>query len=121
LGDPFQWEGRLNEGLDRQPQQNQWVVVPGSAIQMESIATGAPMDEYPLPISAHGDGDRLHGRATVRVAIAGSIVIEVTAPQTVRTMVPVCGTEGMDRNIQPAVPASKRIGATAARAMTLVA
>src|SRR6266542_1541593 len=114
-------EGCLNEGLDSQPQQDQGAVVTGSTIQVEDITTGAPVDEHPLPVSSHGDRDRLHGRTAVRVAIARSVVVEVPAPQTVRTMVPVLGTGGMDRHIKPTVPASKRIGATAARAMTLVA
>jgi len=111
----------LNEGLDGQPQKDQGVVVTGSTIQVEDITTGAPVDEHPLPLSSHGDGDRLHGRTAVRFAIARGVVVKVTAPQAIRTMVPVRGTGGMGRHIQPTVPASKRIGATAARAMTLVA
>jgi hypothetical protein len=53
--------------------------------------------------------------------IARRVIIEVTAPQAIRTVVAVRGTDGLDRNVQAAAFASKRVGATTPGAMALIA
>jgi aryl-alcohol dehydrogenase-like predicted oxidoreductase len=57
---------------------------------MERVASGAPMDEHPFPVPAHGDRDRFHRRTALGVAIAGPVV-EVATPQTVGAMVAMSG------------------------------
>jgi hypothetical protein len=122
MRDPFQRKWSLHERSDGEPQQNQRIVVAGAAVQMENLAAGASVNENPLSVSTHRDGDRLHERAAIRRPVPGAVVVQMTAPQAVRTVVPMSGTEGVDRHIQPAVPASERIAlATTPCAMALIA
>jgi hypothetical protein len=65
------------------------------------------MNDDPLPVSANGDGDRFHERATVCGSIAGTVV-DVAAPQAVRAVVAVSGAEGVGRDVQPAVATAER-------------
>jgi hypothetical protein len=117
----LEWERCLHQRLDRQPQKHERIVVPGGPIEVKLIATGAPVDQDPLPVPAHGDGDRLHRRTALGRPVSRAVVIEVPAPQAVRTVIAVRGAEGVCRDIQPTVPASERIGAAAVSAATLIA
>jgi len=121
LSDPFDWERSLCQRLDREPQQEQRVVVAGRAIQAELLAPSASMDQHPLAVTSDADRDGLHERTAIGVSVAGAVVVEMAAPQTIGAVIPVCRAEGLDGDIQPAVAASERIRATAARAIALVA
>jgi hypothetical protein len=118
---PLEREGCLHQWLDRQPQKHERIVVPRGPIEMKLIATGTAVDEDPLPVPAHGDGDRLHQRTALRGAISRAVVIEVPAPQACRTVIPVSGTGSVRRDVQPTVAASERIWAAAMSAATLIA
>jgi len=107
LTDPFHGERRLGERPDRQSQQHEWVVVTGRPIEVELVTAAAPMDDDPLSVSTHGDGDRFHERAALRGSIAGT-VIQVAAPQAVRAVVAVSRAEGVGRDVQPAMATAER-------------
>src|SRR6266511_906773 len=109
LSDPFDWERSLCQRLDREPQQEQRVVVAGRAIQAELLAPSASMDQHPLAVTSDADRDGLHERTTIGVSVAGAAVVEMAAPQTTGAVIPVCLAEGLDGDIQPAVAASERI------------
>jgi hypothetical protein len=121
VSDPFERKRRLRQWLDRQTQQEERVVVPGRAIQVEDVTSRAPVDEDPLPVSAHCDGDGLHERAAIGGSVARAVIVEMTAPETVRAVVPVGGAQGVDRDIQATVAASERVWAMAPGAMALMA
>jgi hypothetical protein len=106
--DQFDRKRRLGERPDSQPQQHQRVVVAGGAIQVELVTTGASMDEDPLSVSANRDRDRFHERAAMRGPIARTLIVQVAAPQAVRAMVAVSGSQGVIRDVQPAVAAPER-------------
>ena len=67
---PVEGEGRQSQRPDRESQQEQRVVVGRAAIGVQHAATGAPVNEHPLPLAAHGDGNRFHGRAAIRGPVA---------------------------------------------------
>jgi hypothetical protein len=121
LSDALDRERSLCQRLDREPQQHQRVVVAGRAIQAELLTPSASMDQHPLAVSSDADRDGLHERAAIGVSVAGAVVVEMSAPQTIGAVIPMRGAEGLDGDIQPAVAASERIRATAAGAMALVA
>ena len=84
--------------------QDERVVVTGAAIRVQRVAAGAPVDEDPFAVAAYGDRDRLHRRAALRGAIAGTVV-DVATPQAVGAMVPM-GSAGCGiGNVESAVPA----------------
>jgi len=88
---------------------------------MDLVAGPATMHQHPLAVATDGDGDGFHERAAICVAVAGTVVIEVTAPQAVRTMVAVSRAHGVGRHVDAAMATSER-GRTAARlTATLVA
>ena len=103
-----------------EPEQHQRIVVPGRAVQVQRVAPAASMHQDPFPCRANADRDRLHERAAFGRAIAGSVVVQVTAPQTVRAMVPVRSAERARGHVQPAMAAAKRCGTPARRAEALI-
>jgi hypothetical protein len=120
-GDPFDRERSLCQRFDGKPQQQQRVVVAGRAIQAEFLTPPASMDQHPLAVPSDADRDGLHERAAIGVSVAGAVVVEMAAPETIGAVILVCRAQGLDGDIQPAVAASERIRATAACAMALVA
>ena len=121
VGDPFDRERSLCQRPDREPQQRQRVVVARRAIQPELPTPSASMDQHPLAVSPDADRDGLHERAAIGVSVAGAVVVEMAAPQTIWAVIPVCGAEGLDGDIKAAVSAAERIRAAAAFAVALVA
>jgi hypothetical protein len=107
LIDPLERERRLRERPDRQSKQHQRMVIPGSAVQMELGTSDASVDEDPFTISANGDRDRFHERAAARGPIAGTIAVQVTAPQARGAVVPVSRSRCETRDVGSAVPASE--------------
>ena len=120
LGDPFDRKRRLSERLDDEPKQKEGVVVAGRSIQPKRVTSPASVDEHPFAIAADADGDRLHQRVAVGVAIARAVVVDVPAPQTVRAVVPVGRAGGLRGDVQPATAASEGLWTTAPRAMALI-
>jgi hypothetical protein len=80
---------------------------------MDHPAAPAAVDQDPLTGAAHRDGDRFHGGAAFGGPVAGPI-IDVSAPQTRRTVVSVGGARRFVRYVQPTVPAAKAAGTMAA-------
>jgi hypothetical protein len=88
---------------------------------MQFVAAPASMDEDPFAIAANGDRDRLHERAALRRPITRVVVVEVTAPQAARAVVPVRRSRRVCGDVQPATATSERAGHTEPIAMALVA
>jgi hypothetical protein len=108
LPDPLEWEGRLGERPDRQPQEHQRIVVTGDSVQVEPVASGATVDQDPFAVAANGDGDRFHECPAVSGPISQPDVVQVAAPEAVRAVVPVGCSRGDVGDVGPAVPASER-------------
>jgi hypothetical protein len=79
------------------------------------------MHEDPFSRSANGDRDRLHQRTAIRRAIAGGVVVDMAAPQTVGAVVAMSGAEGAIRHVEMAVAASERAGSVAPLTAALIA
>ena len=105
-GQPVEREGWLSQRLDRQPEEQQRVVVTCRPVAVQDSAALAAVDEHPFAVTAHGNRDGLHGRLAVGRPVA-RIVVDVPAPEAVRAMVPV-GRAGRRRgNVQPAMHATE--------------
>ncbi len=89
--DPLHREGRTRERQHREAEQDERVVVAGGAVEVNLVASRAPMDDDPLAVAAHGDADGLHQRAALSIAVTGGVVVEMAAPETGRAVVPVGG------------------------------
>ena len=70
----------LGQRPHRQAEQQQRVVVRGRPVEVNDLAGQASVDDHPFAGAAHGDGDGLHGRPTVRRPVAGDVVVEMAAP-----------------------------------------
>jgi len=103
--DPLERERWLRQRLDRDPEQDERVVIPGRAVQAKRVAARAPMHQDPFPAAPHADGDRLHERAAVGVSVPGGVIVEMTAPQAVRAVVAMSRAERVRRHVQPTVAA----------------
>jgi hypothetical protein len=79
------------------------------------------MDEDPFTVATNGDRDGFHERAALGVSVAGTVVVEVAAPQAVRAVVAVRGARGTHRHVQAAVAAAERVGLPIAGTATLIA
>ena len=88
---------------------------------MDLVTPDAAVDEHPFAVPADGHGDGLHRRTAIRVPIARVVVVEVTAPEAVGTVVAMRGAGRVEPDVEAAVAASERIGASARRARTLLA
>ena len=115
LRDQLDREGRLPERSDRQPQQEQRLVIGSRSIEVHLVAAEAPVDQHPLAVTANGDGDRLHRRPAVGVPISGGVVVEVLAPQAAGAVVSVRGPGCSEWDVETAVTAAERAGAVVAR------
>lgn len=78
------------------------------------------MHEAPLAVAANGNRQRFHRAAAARVAVAGYVVVDVTAPETRRAMISVIGARRVVRHVESAVAATERaarllVGAPMAR------
>src|SRR5262245_22062281 len=82
------------------------VVVAGDAVDAHGGAAATEVDDRPLAVIAYGD--RLHGGAARRRAVAGDVVVEVPAPQAARTVISMHGAGRVERDVQPAVAAAER-------------
>jgi hypothetical protein len=97
----------LCERHHRHAQEREWVVVAGCPVEMELVAPAAPVDEHPLTRPADRDRDRFHQRAALRGSVARRLV-DVTAPQAVRTVVAVRGSDALGGYVEAAMAASER-------------
>jgi hypothetical protein len=118
---PFHRERRLRQRQNGKSEEHQGVVVAGCPVQVNLVATGAPVHDDPLAAAAHGDADRLHERAAVGLPVAGSVVVEMTAPQTVRTVVPMGGAGRVEGHVEPAMAATERARLSSSLIATLIA
>jgi hypothetical protein len=107
LSDPLDGERRLSQRSHGYAQEHQRVVVAGGAIQVQLVATPAPVHDDPLTVSTDGDRDRFHERAALGCPIAGRVV-QMPAPQAVRAVVPVGGPWGVIRDVQTAMTTAER-------------
>src|SRR2546430_537928 len=94
-----------------------WACATGTAfyatrLRCSGVASGGAVDGPPFAVAAAGDGDRLHERAAVGIAVAGRIVVEMAAPQACGAVVAVRGADGTDGDVQAASPASECVRAT---------
>lgn len=87
---------------------------------MQLATARAAMDDDPFTVFAYADRDRLHRGAAFGGTVARRIV-EVTAPQAIRTVVAVRGARRMQRDVEPAVATAEGVGTRRTRAMTLIA
>jgi hypothetical protein len=71
------------------------------------------MDENPLAVPADRDRDWLHRGPTIRSAVARTVVVEMTAPEAIRAVVPVRRSESASRDLETASAASECLGSTA--------
>ena len=78
------------------------VVVPGDSIDPRDLAGSAAVDDGPLALRPDPDRDRLHAATTRRPPVPGSLV-DMSAPQTIRTMVAISGSgrSAVDRQSAP--------------------
>ena len=60
--EPVERERRLGQRLDRDPHEEQRVVVAGDPVRRQRPAALAAMDQDPFAITADGDRDRVHAR-----------------------------------------------------------
>jgi hypothetical protein len=109
---------RLGKRLDRDPDEEQRVVVAGDPVRRERAAALAAMNEDPLAVLANGDRDRLHRGLAVGRAVA-PVVVEVTRPEAVGAMVAVGGAGRGERDVEPAMDAAEGLGAAVEAALTL--
>src|SRR6187402_276126 len=86
--EPVERERWLGERLDRDPDEQQRVVVAGDPVARQRPAAVAAMDQDPLAVLADGDRDRFHRGEAVRGAVA-RVVVDVAGPEAVRTVVSV--------------------------------
>jgi hypothetical protein len=107
LPDPLEWERRLGKRPDRQPQEQQRIIVTRGPVQVELVASDAAVDQDPFAVSANGDGDRLHEGTAARGSIASHLVVQVPAPQAVRTVVPEGGPWGATGHLGLTVPTAE--------------
>jgi hypothetical protein len=119
LADPLERERRLREREHRETEQRERVVIPGAPVEIDLFATGASVHENPLASPANGDADRLHEGTALRRAVPRRDV-DVTAPQTVRAMVPVGGTVRVVGHVELAVAAAERLGSSSISAASLI-
>ena len=94
---------------------------PATRFTLHGRAAAAAVDERPLAVLAHVDGDRLHGARARRGAVAGDDRVEVQAPQARRAVVSVVGARRVARDVEPAVPAAERIRRRAPGTAALIA
>jgi hypothetical protein len=78
------------------------------SIQVELVTAAASMHQDPFSGPAHGDRDRFHERTAVGIPIAGRVVVDVAAPETVRAMVAVSGADGSQRHVEMTMAAPER-------------
>src|SRR5690349_5474003 len=57
--EPVERERRLGEGLDRDPDEQERVVVAGGPVRRQRPAAVTAVDQEPLAVAADGDRDRL--------------------------------------------------------------
>ena len=119
-GEPIEREGRLCDRTHGYPHQQERIVVTGGAIRVKRVAAGAPVDEDPFPVTAHGNRDRFHRRTAFCGAIAGPVV-DVETPQTVGAMVPMSSAGCVVGNVDEALPAPERPRRTSPRSVARVA
>jgi hypothetical protein len=106
----------MPERTDRELQEQQRAVVAGGAIQVENTTAAAAVHQEPFTVGAGGDRDRFHRGCTVSTSVSGHVVVEVTTPETERTVIAVGGARGIERHVEVAVPAAERSAAGPARA-----
>ena len=58
-------KGGWARGLTAMRTSSKGLSSPGDAVGAELVAAGAAVDEHPLAVAAHGDGDRLHARVAL--------------------------------------------------------
>lgn len=104
----IQRERRLGERLHRDPHEQERVVVAGDPVARQRAAAVAAMNEHPLAVLPNGNGDRFHRGQAVGRAVA-RIVVEVTRPEAVRTVISVSGARCACRDVEPAVNAAERL------------
>ena len=75
---------------------------------MQHVAARAAVDEHPLAVATHANCDRFHRGTAIGVAVAGCVVVEVTAPQAVGAVVAMGGSWRVERHVETAVAAAER-------------
>jgi hypothetical protein len=118
---PLEREGRLSEGPHRESHEHERVVVARDAVQVHGCAAAAAVHERPFAAGANVDRDRLHRRATVGGAVAGTLRVEVPAPQAVRAVVAMVRSRRIHGHVEPAVVTSECVRPSAPDAVALIA
>src|SRR6185503_4649458 len=93
-GEDLERERWVRDRLHRQFHQQQRVVVARGAVRDQRVAAATAVDEHPFAATAYRNGERFHPRAAVGGAVTGPLV-DVFAPQAVRTMVAMRGAGGV--------------------------
>ena len=99
-------ERRIGDGPHGNGHELGGVVIAGHAVGAQRTALSAAMDDGPLAVIAHPDGDGFHDAAAVRVAIAGNI-IHVHTVQAIRTMIPMVASRALRYHFFTAVSADE--------------
>src|SRR4051812_4010468 len=68
------------------------------------------MHERPLAVLAGGHPDRLHRAVAAGVAVAGNVVVDVPAPETVGTVVAVLRAGRRHRDVEATAAAAEAAG-----------
>src|SRR5262249_34275903 len=92
---------------NREPDEQQGIVVAGCAVQIELATAAAAVDEQPFAVAADGDAQRLHQRPAFGRAVTRRVV-EVPAPQAQRAVVPMAGAGRAAGDVGAAVAAAER-------------
>ena len=99
--------GRLRQRSSRQAHQRPFIVIARDAVRVDRAALRTAMDHRPLAVTLDPHTDRFHRRPAASAAITRRI-IDVTTPQTERTVIAMSRPVRLLEHVTPAMSAAER-------------